>query len=228
MTERTCLHDGALFMPRRADQQYCSRHCKERAHSKRQRERADQVGCSVLDCARKATAPAMKVPLCSMHYRRKRLYGDVGEAAPRRGGRMGVAPCTAPGCTRKYYADGFCAMHYNRRRTTGEVGPAGPLKAANGEGCLATRSGYRYYTYQSGGHTKRIAEHRVVMERMIGRPLHRFECPHHKNGIRHDNRPENLELWTKPQPAGQRPEDLAAWVVEFYPDLVAAELRALI
>jgi hypothetical protein len=53
-----------------------------------------------------------------------------------------------------------------------------------------------------------------VSEEVLGRHLHPDERIHHRNGVRDDNRPENLELWTRPQPTGIRVSDAVAWARE--------------
>jgi hypothetical protein len=59
-----------------------------------------------------------------------------------------------------------------------------------------------------------VFEHILVMEQVLGRHLVAQETVHHRNGVREDNRPENLELWTRPQPAGIRVSDAIAWARE--------------
>lgn len=58
------------------------------------------------------------------------------------------------------------------------------------------------------------AEHVVRMEQALGRRLLPGEEVHHVNGIKHDNRPANLELWSSSHPAGQRVIDKVAWAKE--------------
>lgn len=150
--------------------------------------------------------------LCNRHYRelRRDSINNV---------------CSYDGCTETHsFAVGsLCNMHRIRLRNTGDLGPTARVRGRRGEG-TKTRQGYVQF-HRSG---KTIFIHRLVMEATLGRELRAYEEVHHINGIRDDNRPENLELWVTSQPSGQRPEDLADWVVSCYPELVEAALAKLV
>lgn len=80
-----------------------------------------------------------------------------------------------------------------------------------------SKDGYLYVYYKSHPYADksgRILEHRLVFENKLGRYLLPFESIHHKNGVRNDNRIENLELWSKVQPKGARVYNLVQWAKE--------------
>jgi hypothetical protein len=55
------------------------------------------------------------------------------------------------------------------------------------------------------------------MAEALGRPLREHENVHHRNGVRIDNRRENLELCVvggREHPPGQRVSDLVRWARE--------------
>jgi len=62
------------------------------------------------------------------------------------------------------------------------------------------RDGYiRLYAgnHPYAGRRKMICEHVMIMELIIGRAILPNECVHHINGIRSDNRIENLQLMSR-------------------------------
>ena len=56
-----------------------------------------------------------------------------------------------------------------------------------------------------------VFEHILMMEQLLGRYLLPGESVHHRHGVKDDNRLENLELWTRPQPTGIRVSDAVTW-----------------
>lgn len=174
--------------------------------------------CSVLGCDRLARA----LGLCPMHWQRQRATGSTAKStwAQERSTRAQErrdSPCSVPGCDRLVgeSSRGMCGMHRQRLHKWGDVGPAETFMNPKGSGWIS-KNGYRVFLIDD----VKTYEHRLVMEQTLGRSLESWENVHHKNGVRLDNRPENLELWVTAQPSGQRPEDLAEWVVRHYPDLV--------
>ena len=66
------------------------------------------------------------------------------------------------------------------------------------------KAGYRIISADDRLGTRRgVAEHRFVMEQFLGRRLAPHETVHHKNGVRTDNRLENLELFSSRHGRGQ-------------------------
>lgn len=60
-----------------------------------------------------------------------------------------------------------------------------------------------------------VLQHVFVMSEHLKRPLKKGETVHHINGIRDDNRLENLEIWHRSHPPGQRLDEKIEWSKNF-------------
>jgi hypothetical protein len=124
--------------------------------------------------------------------------------------------CSVDGCEKVHYARTFCKLHYSRVIQSGkDAGPIDRTTAKKGERRHHIRGGYIAVSDPRGRRGNYgVLEHRLVYEQFLGRELLPHENIHHVNGVRDDNRLENLELWSTSQPRGQRVEDKVAWAHE--------------
>lgn len=168
--------------------------------------RAELRPCGVEGCDRWAQGS-----FCGMHYTRLRRTGEFGAPEPiLRMSREGF--CSVTGCGRPIRAVGYCTMHYHRlqKDDVAALANPAPLRPVHDASCVSPCT----YTYVSVGDERNRAEHRVVVEQALGRQLRPQETVHHINGLRCDNRLENLERWDSSHPAGQRVQDKVAWAIE--------------
>lgn len=160
---------------------------------------------------------------CSAHYCKVLKYGDPLASAPKKTGGI----CGTKDCKGAVVAKGLCPKCYGLFRVRGKVVHSEWYRKKFTR--LIDDNGYATVFAPNHGNARkngRVAEHRYVMSKILGRPLLDGENVHHRNGVKSDNRPENLELWVTSQPSGQRPKDLVDWarqILERYsPEILAA------
>lgn len=94
--------------------------------------------------------------------------------------------CCVDGCASmaKHPVSGLCGLHYERRKRTGG------FESTRRESGSGTINSHGYLIIGSEKNKKGM--HVLVAEKAIGKPLPKGAEVHHVNGIKSDNRPENL------------------------------------
>lgn len=168
--------------------------------------------CSVDGCEK----PVLAKGLCSAHYCRNKKWGSPTGGLPERPRRPEA--CTVDGCDGLHYSLGYCAAHYQRHRRGDALNVAVARRQPRTPDRVVTDSnGYQIFfdpNHPLAAANGYVYVHRDVMMKMLGRPLREGENVHHRDGNRSRNDPDNLELWLRPQPWGQRVEDNVAHAYE--------------
>lgn len=186
--------------------------------------------------------PGCRRPHCARGFCRPHYYSQLYD--------KGLVPsqqpkttCAVDGCNRRAEKRSWCNAHYIRWRKHGDptvvlVGrerrrwTQRPLRPKR----LAFRTAHGYIRQLAPEHHEAdargyVMQHRLVMEAVLGRALLRDEEVHHKNLIRSDNHPSNLELWMTSQPPGARVADLVEWakslLLRYAPEALAFDTYEL-
>ena len=159
--------------------------------------------------------PHVAKGFCGGHYARWKRGADL-DAPMRTPWRGQIGACLQDGCDRPKHSRGYCKTHH-ARLWRGTTAMDAPLREAGAWSAwyIKLPSGYVERTRVIDGKKERQLQHRVVWEEAHG-PLLPRQNIHHKNGVRHDNRLENLEMWDTSQPSGQRVEDKLAHAREMF------------
>jgi hypothetical protein len=142
--------------------------------------------CSIEDC----DSPAKTRGWCYKHYGAWRRHGDPTVDKSRHRG-----PCSIEGCPKRSRKRGWCEAHYQKWRKYGD--PLAQVIAPRGAG--SWERGYRilwmpdHPLARANGH---VAEHRLVAYE-AGLLTDLTDEVHHINGIKDDNRIENLQVMTR-------------------------------
>lgn len=175
--------------------------------------------CTFPECGRETKAYG----LCSGHVAQRRAGKVLMAIIPKRPRIADGSICDFPACERPEKSRGLCSTHASMQRRCGSLRPIWVNQAVLDDPLTwnrsVTRQGYIVRHATISGQKMRGFEHRVVMEGVLGRPLRPEETVHHINGVRSDNRPKNLELWSSSHPPGQRVADKIAWawqILELY------------
>jgi len=132
----------------------------------------------------------MSCPQCGRPYgKRQRCYWCKGRK--RTGEERLCLNCQAPVYRQRYMAEAgrnegvFCSRSCKAASHSGVERVTGTRYVTRG-GYVAIKTGIRKWQL----------EHRIVMERVLRRKLHKHEHVHHRNGNKTDNRRRNLVLLT--------------------------------
>lgn len=212
--DRACERCGTTFRPTEASQRFCKRRCAYDAM-----KRVETKVCPT--CGRDFLPKTKLQKTCSIDC------AFIPKRVPRSECASCGNQCPRPGMK---YCSQACAGLGRRTKDRGVCGNCGgPLSSPRRRFCstscaaqdrakylkpqgTSSAIGATYVDTVSGYVKERTPEgwkfqHRMVMERSLGRELLPQEAVHHKNGVRSDNTPENLELWNRTHPTGVRASD---------------------